>query len=445
MPAAGPVPAGMRGIWAGNVTVSPLGPMDSTLSFGQFLTVSEPDEEGNVFLLHPMVDQLMRVQGTLMQYCFGYENPRGAEEAPFVVAPADSENELKFCWRGERLPSHPTGCSGCQCAQWILRLNGDTLHSEMQMPPPVIHMQLDLTRSGPAPSAEQAFNSTRAKIPCQFDNFTGNPLRGSYRELKQPRTSCSDRRPAIVQERPPALSSYRTALQETVQGAGVGDCVLLNRKHNVRFRYRASQVLCMPCKVTFEISVDTPATSTGTPYLAAALKGRNLAYQEGAAEEPNYWGMAASGVTLNTTNLSSRIVLGYVGKSSCLRQLEAPTFVGSVVDVPDDGLIQDAVVTRKGGRTTIEWTATVFAGSTDKDWDWRRPTGIIANVQVMWAIGSVGDDAGCQAPVQYHGSLRSLANVGFPLGRGECAADLPDATDENTPESMLETDSEVMV
>jgi hypothetical protein len=159
------VPTGMAGMWVGNASFSPYGPRHIS---GPYMAISTPDDDGNVYFRHSLGFQLFRVQGSMVQYCFGYDHPEsavtGAETAPFLVSLADSSS-LELCWRGPRLPSHAAGCTGCDCARWSLSLEGNQMTSTFLQSPPAIHMQAELTRSAhPVPSAE----SLRLGWNCTF-------------------------------------------------------------------------------------------------------------------------------------------------------------------------------------------------------------------------------------------------------------------------------------
>ena len=130
---------------------------------------------GKTLIFLTAIPQPGRPSGTLRlrTYDAASQQPvTGADEAPFVVAPVDDEaNEVKLCWRGRRLPSHAPNCTGCDCAVWTLKLDGDVLHSTFQMSPPAIHLSAALTRSGPAPAAVVL----RRNWNCTFDNATQHP------------------------------------------------------------------------------------------------------------------------------------------------------------------------------------------------------------------------------------------------------------------------------
>lgn len=56
---------------------------------GKWLSITKPDNDGNIYLRHDTMDQLMRVQNDKMLYCFNYGAPdgEGSETAPFQLMP----------------------------------------------------------------------------------------------------------------------------------------------------------------------------------------------------------------------------------------------------------------------------------------------------------------------------------------------------------------------
>eukprot|EP00927_Polykrikos_kofoidii_P048723 TRINITY_DN4293_c0_g1_i7.p1 TRINITY_DN4293_c0_g1~~TRINITY_DN4293_c0_g1_i7.p1 ORF type:complete len:472 (+),score=44.59 TRINITY_DN4293_c0_g1_i7:203-1417(+) len=404
------------------------------------MVISKPDAHGNVFMRQlPSGDsfaeyaQLFRVQNDLVQYCFF----DGALEAPFQIS-SSSTDEVVLCWRGPRLPTHASGCGGCDCAQWVLRLNGDTLQSTFHMSPPALHMQSILTRSGSAPSAEKV----SAGWPCEFNNHTGRPLRDNRANPKQ---GGGDARGLCAAGFGSALKHPSEQAPFTKRDASgqVRDCVVLNKDEDVRLEYVASSLPCEPCNVTFTISADTQARNAQTRYLAVGFKGSAAAYFEAplVSELPQYWGMASGEAEHNYSVLSGRIVLGYVGGSSCVRQLIANKYIGSVIEADHDELIQNSKVQSVGGRTSVTFTASLHAGYTASDLDWRKYS-FIGNLRVMYAIGSISGDGGCSAPLGYHSSSRGLANLNFPGLRYECDARVHERA---TSSGMLDSDTLVHV
>jgi hypothetical protein len=210
---------------------------------------------------------------------------------------------------------------------------------------------------------------------------------------------------------------------------------------DIRLEYVVSSLPCEPCDVTFTISADTQARGTQTRYIAVGFKGWRAAYFEAPPELPQYWGMASGGAEHNYSVLSGRIVLGYVGGSSCVRQLIANKYIGSVIEADDDELIQNSKVQSVGGRTSVTFTASMHAGYTAWDLDWRKDS-FIGNLRVMYAIGSIGGDGGCSAPLGYHASSRGLANLNFPGFRYECDARVHERA---TSSGMLDSDTLVHV
>ena len=273
LPARGTrVPEALMGIWSGNVSASPLGPGLP----GWLLGISSADAEGNVYMMHPSLSQLFRIQGDLAQYCFGYDAASqqpvtGADEAPFVVAPVDDEaNEVKLCWRGRRLPSHAPNCTGCDCAVWTLKLDGDVLHSTFQMSPPAIHLSAALTRSGPAPAAAVL----RRNWNCTFDNATQHPEHPLLPPGAAPRASnlsCPFLARAMTEQRPQQVA------QPDALGRVSNCLVITSDKHHARLEYVAAKLPCMPCDVTFKFSVDTSfvessSSSSSLRYVALGFK-----------------------------------------------------------------------------------------------------------------------------------------------------------------------------
>lgn len=384
------------------------------------MVISKPDADGNVFMRQlpygasiVEASQLFRVQNDLMQYCFA----NGVDEAPFQVSNS-STDEVVFCWRGPRLPTHANGCVGCDCAQWKLRLNGDTLQSTFHMSPPALHMQSVLTRSGSAPSAEKV----SAGWPCEFNNHTGRPLRDNRANARQGGVGARGLCAAGFGRALKNPSGHAPFAKRDASGR-VRDCVVLNKDENVRLEYVASSLPCEPCNVTFTISADTQASSAQTRYLAVGFKGSRAEYFEAplVPELPQYWGMASGEAEHNYSALSGQIVLGYAGVSSCVRQLIANRYIGSVIKSDQNELAQNSKVESVGGRTSVTFTASLHAGYTATDLDWRK-RGFIGDLRVMYAIGTISGDGGCSAPVGYHASSRGLANLNFPGLRYECDA-----------------------
>merc|ERR1719461_1901934 len=126
-----------------------------------------------------------------------------------------------------------------------------------------------------------------------------------------------------------------------------------------------------------------------------------------------------------TTPLSGRILAGHFtegdeGPAGCVRHLDASNaYVGSVVDVPDDGFFSDVRLSQIDGRTRLEFTATIDVGTTMDELDWQTWPGI-GSQRVMWALGSIRNGEGCTASLGYHSGDRGVSPFGFPESGTVC-------------------------
>eukprot|EP01047_Picozoa_sp_COSAG01_P066569 COSAG01_NODE_9215_length_2516_cov_1.788581_1_plen_435_part_00 len=404
------VPATFMGTWTGNIDASPLGP---DLPGWGGLIVSTPGKDGSVYMKHVSESQLFRIHDGLAQYCFDYDQATagtvtgGADEAPFVVAgpidDAGTDAVLQLCWRGRRLPSHAPNCTGCACAAWTLKLTGGVLHSTFQMSPPATHMGATLSRTGPAPTAEALAGNWN----CTFDNATQHPKhplvasKGAGLSL-----SC----PFLAREQPPQQVAQPDAL------GAVTNCLVLTReRHNVRLEYLAEKLPCMPCDVTFTLSIDTSPNS----YVSLGFKETYAAYfdWDKIGDYPDYWGMSThDNGGRNVTELGGRIIAGYAHKSprtGCVREMVADEYVGSVKDTEPDGVIRDKSITLIDGRTELKFTAHLHAGRTASELSWQSLSGF-GKQRIMWATGTVGGSGDCSAPLDYHAGARGMASLNFP-------------------------------
>lgn len=385
---ASAVPTALMGAWSGNITTSVLGPQQGAMATINSVVVSSAGADGSIYIRQLGGLQLFRVQGGLMQYCFMYDVPARAEEAPFAVAESDDPNELKLCWRGPRLPSHSENCSGCSCAQWSLKVSGDTLQSTMLMSPPVVHLSMGLVRSGPPPTAEEV----RANWNCRFDNYSGPPVD----PMPPPPVQCPLRR----LHQPKAVSQHLGQLKQ---------CGRFNDRVDARLEYEASKLPCMPCDVAFSFSMDTSSSN----YIAMGFKQHTAAYMNASVlkrELPNYWGMATD---VNTTELSSRIFVAHVGANGqpCFRHFHAGAYVGVLNPAPDDGTIRNTAVSHISGRTQLTFTVSMHLGSTADEISWSGAG--FGSQQFMWASGPLGSGSGREAQVFYHQGERALAPMNF--------------------------------
>lgn len=374
---------------------------------------------------HSYESQLFRIHGDNVEYCFAYNNPAmpttGADQAPFKIVPSDADNELNFCWSQARLPSHKANCTGCDCARMTIRVDGDTLNSVFLQSPPAVHMNVTLKRTGDAFSAEQV----RDGWNCQLSNHTGKVTPNKTDALV-----AATRAAAHTEQRVTVVAP--TIVTPDASGQ-VRNCVIVNPVINVKLEYVASKLPCMPCDVTFTVSADTTSKST---YVALGFKEMYAAYydfDEQPLDIPNYWGMATSDD--NATELAGRIIAGYTtatGKS-CVREMRANAYVGSIIDVPSDGLVRNATASRLLGRTSVEFTASIHAGETAADIAWAGQ--IFGRQRVQWAIGPVAKNDDCSAPLEYHFGNRAASSLDFPGFGSTCGSS----------EVMLSTDMNVMV
>lgn len=458
------IPSILGGTWSGNVTASPFGPWNPEADYNysaDFLYISSPDSEGNVYFKHPFVSQLFRIQGTNMQYCFA----NGTDTAPFMVNNV-TDHSVQFCWRGDRLPSQAANCSTCDCADWSLTLNDDgSLSSKFQMSPPALHMDLILERVGEfVPEAALLVDGW----PCEFENHTGAPTTETLAtgnaipasKMIHPAPKCSfssvtkktkgcpfsskgknmpmgskcpfsssrkgdsahiDSQPSVGREadEPPK----ERPMEEGPYGSrnrSYSDCLILNSLYDVRFEYTAAEMPCTPCDVTWKFSMLTPGTSE-TEYIALGFKGEYEAYREDiGGDDPDYWGMSTSDAF--STQLSDRIILGYISenRTRCVRQMKADAYVGSIVDVEADGFIRDARVTKIGRRVILRFTTSYDAGVPSLyNLNWRE-FGTLGIQRVMYGAGPVDGDGGCSASLGYHDGVRASIGLAFPGLGQEC-------------------------
>jgi len=395
--AAAQVPRALTGRWSGNVTTSILGPQSGADFAEDFLVVSEAAQDGSFYVRHTKEMQLFRIKEDKAQYCFAYSlwEQGMAFEAPFVVN-STSAAEMVLCWRGERLPSHKAGCSGCECAQWRLSLHGDVLHSTFLMSPPVVHLQMTLVRSGAAPAAE----ALRDGWNCVFEDVSGHPL--------QPPLSC----PMAGSRR--ATASPPAPLQ--IARSPPTKCVRLNALRDVRVQYRPASLPCMPCPVAVTVSLE----SSEDGYVAIGFKDVNEGYHNSSATSdiPNYLGMstdASSQGSERWASLSGRIFAAHVSNGQgCVREMRANAYAGAPVDVESDGVVKQASVQWQKGRLTLSFTIPANLGTDEADMDWA--TGSFGGLRVMWAAGKAASS--CTGALGYHDTQRALAPFGFP-GYGE--------------------------
>jgi len=395
--AAAQVPQTLTGRWSGNLSTSILGPKSGADFAEDFLVISEAAADGSFYVRHTKEMQLFRIKENKAQYCFAYSlADRGmAFEAPFVVN-STGDTEMVLCWRGERLPTHKTGCSGCDCAQWRLKLDGDVLHSTFLMSPPAVHLQMDLVRSGSAPAPE----AVRDGWNCLFEDMSGHP--------SQPPLGCpvAGGHKAMV---------ARSAPVQTTESPPT-KCVRLNALRDVRVQYRPAKLPCMPCDVAVTVSLE----SSEDDYVAIGFKDTAAAYSNSSvtSEIPNYLGMSTDASFRESerwASMSGRILVAHLSNGQgCVREMRADTYAGPPVDVESDGMVKRASVQSQSGRLSLSFTIAAHLGMDEADIDWA--TGSLGALRVMWAAGKA--PSSCNGVLGYHETQRALAPFAFP-GYGE--------------------------
>jgi len=418
------LPPGMSGNWSGSVTFSPSGPRSAAvLPDGgvNFTEISMPDAHGNVYILHRGFDQLLHLQpDAQVQYC-----TLGAEATFEVVPNKTTDTVLTICWRGPRLPSHASGCMGCDCAEWTITVNGTVLTSSFQMSPPAIHVHYELTRSGDALSPNVLKHHGTApdggrSSACVINNSTDTSRSWQpHIEAAAPATPLNSKnmncpfnllRKSAGIEPMPAL------------GKSVTTCTLLNTDLDVRLAYTVPELPCMPCAVNFTFSMRVKDGD----YAAIGFKELNEAYRSDTdvhvpKDLPNYWGMATA---VNDTSPLGGRILATTG--SCLRHLTAQSaYVGVVEDVKDDGFFSDLRVEKRNGRLSISFaTPPLPFGKTKYD-VYSAYGGGIGGQRVMWATGSLWAPDNCTGAnsFSYHNNQRAVMAVAFPLMSMPCPSE----------------------
>eukprot|EP00037_Helgoeca_nana_P006214 m.57538 g.57538 ORF g.57538 m.57538 type:complete len:447 (-) comp17103_c0_seq1:74-1414(-) len=403
----------------GESVVLPDGPTSQLPDGGaSFLEVSTAGIAGSFFMRQQAFNQLWRVpatHGSAVQYC-----SLGAT-APFELAPSTDPAELQICWRGARLPSHASNCTGCGCVEWTLRVDGDTLESTVLMSPPVIPAKYTLARTGPPakPGVLALWARTQWRDGCAIG---GNRTLPDYPRVLPPPPPAPTRlcpfrgsgdggtvprqtgRPAV-----PHVPTQQAAQVQPSDHGGRNDapltgCAILNKELAVRFEYAVSALPCTPtCDVTFNFSMPASASE----YVAFGFKEQYAAYRDSSGdlavpEIPDYWGMATA--SNFSTPLSGRIVA--VREGCPPWHLRADAYVGSLVDARDDGFL-NVSSTAVAGRTSLVMTARQSVpGATAA-----AQGAALAAQRVMWAVGPDTQPAArprrwgtIRAPGQWSGS-----------------------------------------
>ncbi len=431
-------PEGMFGVWMPKKGVTPkstLGPLAYQLlgfHLGGFSALRDK-RTGDVFFTL-LMGQIFRVSGNQMQYCFG----AGVllEQSPFSVHETN-ENDVTFCWRtGLRgMPTHKTGCSGCDCAKIFINLtDSNTLTFQFWMSPPVIHADFILTRSGKEPSFEKAILTTML-FPyqqCKFVDHYGPNLPGepdlrnktdSRRFKKLPGGCGQSPNLAAMKNTDLALIVAKTA--DYVE-SNKGQCHQLNginhllnsvalpgQKTNVpdvKLQFVPPSGDCDPCDVSYSVSANIKEDE----YIALGFKGQSweheFPYPPDKISRPCYFGMCVDSYDNFTTD---RIALGYASSSlgGCVREMTMKNIIGAPTDA-DYKIMSKTSVQRAGDRTILRFTVS-------QHWPKKRftpmPDGFF---RVMWAIGKVSGGNGCAADINYHGANRGLAPIDWILALG---------------------------
>ena len=294
-----PALTSMVGTWEAKdgVSTTIMGPF--SVAGGKWLSITELDDDGNIYLRHDSMDQLMRVQNDKMQYCFNYEAPNGegSDTAPFQLMPAgynghDKSTIVDFCWRGPRLPTHKADCTGCECAHWQLQLETDgKMKSTMWQSAPAIHFQVELTKTSSTVSTEEVVGGWQ----CEFQDSTGQP--DNHDDLIHHGSSnCPYLKLKSKRERTKSTSSSSSlpAKFSLLMSARDTD-------NKAQLDYTVPQIPCMPCNVSFVFSV---MTDEEDDYIALGFRGGVYSYTDWndkmASENrtsgglPDYFGMLTS-------------------------------------------------------------------------------------------------------------------------------------------------------
>jgi len=433
-------PEGMFGAWYPKEKVTPksiLGP----LSF-EFLAWHEggfsalrDHETGDVWFTL-LMGQVFRVRGNQMQYCFG--EVLLMEQSPFSVD-STNENNVTFCWRtGLRgMPTHRTGCSGCDCAKILINLvDENTLTFQFWMSPPVLHADIVLTRKGPEPPFMKAIWPLMP-FPyqqCAFrdhygPNLPGEPnLRNKTNNVK-PITGGGCARSALSDriKNNPDIAALLDNASRNVGTNSAGHCHQLNGLNymlnsvakrlqpshamdvsDVKIQYKTPSFPCDPCDVSYSVS----AKIEEDEYIGVSFKGQSwegkYPYPPEREERPCYFGMCVDSYDNFT---SDRIALGYTSGGGCVREMVSKDVIGAPVDV-DHKILSKTSVARVGDRTILRFTVSQH---------WPK-FNTFDGIRVMWAIGKVSDSNGCVADIGYHGVHRGVSPIDwlFVLGSTPC-------------------------
>jgi len=387
--------------------------------------------------------QVFHTRGNQMQYCFG-ELGVLMEQSPFEVDSVD-DTHITYCWRStmRRMPTHATGCSGCQCAKITLELTGkDSLEFTFWQSPPVVHAHLVMKRHGPPPTILAILSTMDLPYDqCDFRDKWGPNLPNISTEESTAVTTPKFRGCArgllekvkTHEELSTFYEQYMGGLEAPKPHVQVGEanCHQLNGFNrvmndvrpilhkldipDVRLQFQDPQRPCDPCNVSYSVSAEIDEDE----YIALGFKGQSWEGKFPTPPErpyrPCYFGMCMNDYDNFT---SDRIAVGYASSSvgSCVREMIARNQIGT----PEDAgfkILKETSVERKRNRTIVRFTIS-------QNWPSAKP--IDGWFRIMWAIGKViGDNQGCDAMLTYHEIKRGMSPLNWlgVLGSTPCEYD----------------------
>jgi len=344
--------------------------------------------------------QVFRIRGNKMQYCFAH-----LATSPFDVNTTDA-NRVVFCYQqGKRMRSHRAGKTGCDAAQIILELDASTgvLTFTFMMSPPVKHAWVQFKRTGPPPPVS-FYKVSNIYGACDPLNPGAPTAVTSPSDASAPQILCpvvakrSSLLPLSVPDVPMVGADGGWACRQL---DGLQSFLLPKEKVDIRLQHKQSMISCWPCKVSYSISAAIPEDQ----YISVGFKG--LAYRAlPGKERPNYFGMSTDEIDDKRT--TGVIVLGYSG---CVREMKAESYVGTPTDVNGNPHLSGASVKRQNGRTVVRFTIEQHAGRSALEINTFFNQEQVS-MRVMWAIGGIGGDGGCEAPIQMH-TKRGVSPLGW--------------------------------
>eukprot|EP00928_Gymnodinium_smaydae_P070430 TRINITY_DN54270_c0_g1_i1.p1 TRINITY_DN54270_c0_g1~~TRINITY_DN54270_c0_g1_i1.p1 ORF type:complete len:472 (+),score=24.40 TRINITY_DN54270_c0_g1_i1:88-1503(+) len=382
-----------------------LGPMTpkSNLSF---TAATFPNEGDYWFTLLP--GQLFRGNHQHMQVC--------ARGGVYFDVSKITDDELEFCWpsSAERMPTHKSGCHGCDCAKMsIVPLGSTKLRFLFEMSPPAHHVYAVFYRAE-GPSPRSYYTNMLSPWGCEFLNRSGH--------LDHARNADGDRRMQGVSNasevwggcgfaRTPDISNRRLQGKTREYTPHKTVCQQLNglqfetdgKIADVRFSYTMPSAPCHPCIVNYSVS----AALQHDKYISVGFKGVNWNHQE-LPIRSDYFGMQT---------VKEPIVLGYASDSGgCVREQIVEEYMSHPVDVTsENALLLSSAVEYSNGRVTINFTKQEWWGSSPSDVAYNA-----SNNRIMWAIGNVKADGTCKEFLHYHRHQRGISPLNFGGMHKDC-------------------------